>query len=115
MLHLRSVRRIIADRSVGSRAQANPRGHYRALLGQPVLRGLAVADVCARLPQGMVSITLLLVAAELNSIMNGGAAGGAALAGLSSGQPVLALGVAAVTAAAAALSAVAGEHQEVIR
>ncbi len=47
--------------------------------------------------------------------MNGGAAGGAALAGLSSGQPVLALGVAAVTAAAAALSAVAGEHNEVIR
>jgi hypothetical protein len=53
--------------------------------------------------------------AWLNSIMNGGAAGGAALAGLSSGQPVLALGVAAVTAAAAALSAVAGEHNEVIR
>ena len=53
--------------------------------------------------------------AWLNSIMNGGAAGGAALAGLSSGQPVLALGVAAVTAAAAALSAVAGEHHEVIR
>lgn len=83
---------MIADRSVGSQAQANPRGPYRTLLGQPVLRGLAVAD-------------------WLNSIMNGGAA----LAGLSSGQPVLALGLAAVTAAAAALSAVAGEHKEVIR
>jgi hypothetical protein len=35
---------------------------YRALFAQPVLRRLAVADVCARLPQGMVSLTLLLVA-----------------------------------------------------
>jgi MFS family permease len=38
-------------------------GSYRRLLGDPMLRGLAVADVCARVPQGMVSITLLLVAA----------------------------------------------------
>jgi MFS family permease len=38
-------------------------GSYRRLLGEPMLRRLAVADVCARLPQGMVSITLLLVAA----------------------------------------------------
>jgi MFS family permease/GNAT superfamily N-acetyltransferase len=37
---------------------------YRGLFAQPVLRRLAVADVCARLPQGMVSITLLLVAAQ---------------------------------------------------
>ncbi|HMD25005.1 MAG TPA: MFS transporter, partial [Streptosporangiaceae bacterium] len=37
---------------------------YRRLLAQPVLRRLAVADVCARLPQGMVSLTLLLVAAQ---------------------------------------------------
>jgi MFS family permease len=37
---------------------------YRALFAQPVLRRLAVADVCARLPQGMVSLTLLLVAAQ---------------------------------------------------
>jgi hypothetical protein len=28
------------------------------LFAQPVLRRLAVADVCARLPQGMVSLTL---------------------------------------------------------
>jgi MFS family permease len=34
------------------------------LFARPVLRRLAVADVCARLPQGMVSITLLLVAAQ---------------------------------------------------
>ena len=37
---------------------------YRELFVQPVLRRLAVADVCARLPQGMVSLTLLLVAAQ---------------------------------------------------
>ena len=37
---------------------------YRELFAQPVLRRLAVADVCARLPQGMVTITLLLVAAQ---------------------------------------------------
>ena len=39
-------------------------GSYRLLLGEPALRRLAVADACARLPQGMISITLLLVAAE---------------------------------------------------
>ncbi len=37
---------------------------YRGLLAEPALRRLAVADACARLPQGIVSITLLLVAAE---------------------------------------------------
>jgi MFS family permease len=37
---------------------------YRELFAQPVPRRLAVADLCARLPQGMVSITLLLVAAQ---------------------------------------------------
>src|SRR5580693_5282101 len=37
---------------------------YRELFAQPVLRRLAVADVCARLPQGMVTLTLLLVAAQ---------------------------------------------------
>ena len=36
---------------------------YRELFAQPVSRRLAAADVCARLPQGMVGITLLLVAA----------------------------------------------------
>jgi MFS family permease len=39
-------------------------GAYRRLLAQPVLRRIAVADVCARVPQGMTSITLLLVVAE---------------------------------------------------
>ena len=47
-------------------------GSYRRLLGDPVLRGLAVADVCARLPQGMVSITLLLVAAVHASMTTAG-------------------------------------------
>jgi MFS family permease len=42
----------------------------------------------------------------LNSLMNGGAAGGAALAGLASGQPVLALALAAAAAAAAAAAGV---------
>jgi hypothetical protein len=48
--------------------------------------------------------------AWINSLMNGGAAGGAALAGFSAGRPVFALGLAAATAAAAALSAVRGAH-----
>jgi MFS family permease len=37
---------------------------YRGLLAEPGLRRLVIADACARLPQGMVSITVLLVAAE---------------------------------------------------
>jgi MFS family permease len=41
-----------------------PDGGYRELFSQPVLRRLAVADLSARLPQGMVSLTLLLVAAQ---------------------------------------------------
>jgi hypothetical protein len=43
--------------------------------------------------------------AWINSIMNGGAAGGAALAGFASGRPILALALAAAAAAAAAVSA----------
>jgi MFS family permease len=39
-------------------------GSYRRLLAEPVLRRIAVADVCARVPQGMTSIALLLVAAQ---------------------------------------------------
>ena len=77
---------MIADRSVGGRAQANSPGPYRALFGQPVLRGLAVADVCARLPQGMVSITLLLVAAEHASMT----VAGLVVAGYTLGQAVTA-------------------------
>jgi Major Facilitator Superfamily len=47
---------------------------YRGLLRDPVLRGLAVADACARLPQGMVSITLLLVTAVHASMTTAGLA-----------------------------------------
>src|ERR1700744_6132229 len=54
------------------RAGADVAGSYRRLLGDPVLRGLALADVCARLPQGMVSITLLLVAAVHASMTTAG-------------------------------------------
>ena len=43
----------------------------------------------------------------LNSIMNGGAAAGAALAGIASGRPLLALGLASALAGAAAASAAA--------
>ncbi len=39
----------------------------------------------------------------LSSVMNGGAAAGAALAGATSGQPVLSLGLAAAAAAAGAV------------
>jgi MFS family permease len=80
---------MIADRGVGSRAGLTPgapQGPYRALFGQPVLRGLAVADVCARLPQGMVSITLLLVAAQHASI----AVAGLVVAGYTLGQALTA-------------------------
>ncbi|MDQ2812465.1 MAG: hypothetical protein M3Z75_11500, partial [Actinomycetota bacterium] len=37
---------------------------YRELFAEPRLRRLALADACARLPQGMVTITLLLVVAQ---------------------------------------------------
>ena len=37
---------------------------YRRLFAEPMLRRLALADACARLPQGMVSITLLLLTVQ---------------------------------------------------
>lgn len=45
---------------------------YRSLLGRPELRRLAGIDVCARLPQGMVSITLLLVASQHGAFRTAG-------------------------------------------
>ena len=57
---------------------------YRGLFAEPVLRRLAVADVCARLPQGMVSITLLLVVAQHASM----AVAGLVVAGYTLGQAV---------------------------
>jgi MFS family permease len=59
---------------------------YRRLFAQPVLRRLAVADICARLPQGMVSITLLLVAAQHASMT----VAGLVVAGYTLGQAVTA-------------------------
>ena len=57
---------------------------YRGLLAEPGLRRLAVADACVRLPQGMVSITVLLVAAEHASM----AVAGLVVAGYTLGQAV---------------------------
>jgi MFS family permease len=56
-------------------------GPYRRLLAEPVLRRLALADVSARLPQGMMSLTLLLVAAQHASM----AVAGLVLAGYTLG------------------------------
>jgi hypothetical protein len=126
---------MIADRSAGSRARLSPGalpGPYRALFvlaaAGPYAPLLAVAAPLAGLCLGPTLATLFGAAgsaapvgsgtetqAWINSIMNGGAAGGAALAGFSAGRPVLALSLAAVTAAAAALSAVVQGHKEVSR
>ncbi|HYZ55970.1 MAG TPA: MFS transporter [Streptosporangiaceae bacterium] len=57
-------------------------GSYGRLFAEPVLRRLAMADVCARLPQGMLSMTLLLVAAQYASMR----AAGLVLAGCTLGQ-----------------------------
>jgi MFS family permease len=59
---------------------------YRALFAEPALRGLALADICARLPQGMTSITLLLVAAQHASMT----VAGLVVAGYTLGQAVTA-------------------------
>jgi len=59
---------------------------YRGLLADPGLRRLALADACARLPQGMVSITLLLVAAQHASMT----VAGLVVAGYTLGQAVTA-------------------------
>ncbi len=61
-------------------------GSYRQLLAEPVLRRIAVADVCARVPQGMTSITLLLVAAQHAPMV----LAGLALAGYTLGAAVTA-------------------------
>ena len=57
---------------------------YRGLFAEPALRRLAIADACARLPQGMVSLTVLLVAAEHASM----AVAGLVVAGYTLGQAV---------------------------
>ncbi|HSZ40842.1 MAG TPA: MFS transporter [Trebonia sp.] len=57
---------------------------YRRLFAEPALRGLAVADACARLPQGMVSIALLMVTAVHASMT----IAGLAVAGYALGQGI---------------------------
>jgi MFS family permease len=59
-------------RSPGTTGFPGTTGSYRQLLAVPALRGLALADACARLPQGMVTITLLLVASAHASIATAG-------------------------------------------
>ncbi len=63
---------------------ASAAASYRGLFAEPALRRLAVADACARLPQGMVSLTLLLVAAERASM----AVAGLVVAGYTLAQAV---------------------------
>lgn len=57
---------------VGVTSVDERRTGYRALLGRADLRRLAGIDVCARLPQGMVSITLLLVASQHGAFATAG-------------------------------------------
>ncbi|MBO0774752.1 MAG: hypothetical protein J2P34_00445, partial [Actinobacteria bacterium] len=86
-------------------------GLYAPLLGLAApLAGLCLGPTLATLftaaataaPQGNSTEAQ----AWLNSVMNGGAAGGAALAGLTASEPMLGLALAAGAAAAAALTAV---------
>jgi MFS family permease len=82
------------------------------LLRVPALRGLALADVCARLPQGMVTITLLLVVAAHASMTTAGLAVtgytlGQAVTGPARGRLADRRGLAVVCAVCGALYAVA--------
>jgi MFS family permease len=61
-------------------------GQYRRLLAVPGSRALAAADLCARLPQGMMSLTVLLVVAGHSSMR----VAGFALAGSTLGLAVTA-------------------------
>ena len=102
---------------------------YRGLFAEPVLRRLAVAAPLAGLCLGPTLATLFSQAANaaprggggtetqawINSIMNGGAAAGAALAGavlagFGAGRPILPLAVALAMGAAAAASAAITGH-----
>jgi MFS family permease len=61
-------------------------GRYRRLLAVPGSRALTAADLCARLPQGMLNLTLLLLVAQHTSMR----VAGFALAGSSIGLAVTA-------------------------
>ena len=87
-------------------------GSYGRLLRVPVLRGLALADVCARLPQGMVTVTLLLTAAVHASMATAGLVVtgytlGQAVTGPARGRLADRRGLAIVCAVCGALYAVA--------
>ena len=74
------------DAAVSSRARAEA-ALAKALAAEGLCReedAMAIADACARLPQGMVSITVLLVAAEHASM----AVAGLVVAGYTLGQAV---------------------------
>ena len=91
---------------------ADTAGSYGRLLSIPVLRGLAVADVCARLPQGMVTVTLLLTATAHASMATAGLVVtgytlGQAVTGPARGRLADRRGLAVVCAACGALYATA--------
>lgn len=63
-------------------------GHYRSLFAVPGSPRLAAADICARLPQGMLSLTVLLVAAQHASMRVAGLALAGCTLGLAATGPV---------------------------
>ncbi len=63
-------------------------GRYRRLLAVPGSRALTAADLCARLPQGMLSITVLLVAGQHASMRVAGFALAGSTLGLAVTAPV---------------------------
>jgi hypothetical protein len=121
-----SVGSIVGSLILGTRGKATGKRFFRLLacyaLGLAALTAagldaplLAVAAPLAGLCLGSVLATLFSRAGSaappgsdteaqgwLNSVMNGGASAGAAIAGIASGNPVLALGLAAAAAAIAA-------------
>jgi MFS family permease len=61
---------------------------YRRLFAVPGSSRLAVADICARLPQGMLSLTVLLVVAQHASMRVAGLALAGSTVGLAVTAPV---------------------------
>ena len=64
------------------------RSRYRQLLAAPGSRALTAADLCARLPQGMLSVTVLLVVAEHTSMRMAGFALAGSTLGLAVTAPL---------------------------
>jgi len=63
-------------------------GRYRQLLAVPGSRALTVADLCARLPQGMMSLAVLLVVADHSSMRIAGFALAGSTLGLALTAPL---------------------------